>query len=265
LEAFVVQLQSWFTLSLRRREMKKSFLVTAVAGLLALCAVASAFAVEPYLMRESTNSDPEGAGNPCVLGGNTNGTAANYRWYNACANYIWIFTNWAAGEGVGVLYGGAGNEMVAEGNDVKRTITYFRNIVQNYNQTVDIYLDNATATGCLTSNIASDLNLDPGLRWNCSEFNARLCGTTGYVVIRQQHDGGAAPTFASDGPFKNACDPNPPQRSYYYGLNGSACIPWPGQTDAWDNFFNWLILDVGAPCQNAVEPTSWGNIKGLYK
>jgi hypothetical protein len=263
LEAFVVQLQLLFTLSLRRREMKKSYLVTAVAGLLALCSVASAFAVEPYLLRESTNGDPGQAGTPCVLTGNTDGTAANYRWYNVCSGYIWIFSAWVANEGVGVLYGGAGNEAVSDANDVKRTITYFRNVVQNYSQTVDVFLDRGTASGCIEANIASDLNLDPGLRWNCSEFNANIPAGEDYLVVRQQHDGGAAPTFATDGPFANACDPNPPSRSYYYGLNGSACLVWPGQTDAADNWLQWLILDVGIP--SAVENKSWGNIKGLYR
>jgi hypothetical protein len=266
LEAFVVQLQLlWFTLSLRRREMKKSYLVTAVAALLALSAVASAFAVEPYLLRESENGDPGQAGTPCLLTGNTNGTAANYRWYNACANYIWIFTAWVPGEGLGVLYGGVGNEAVNGDNDVKRTITYFRNVVQNYNQTVDVYVSASTASGCITSDLASDLDLDPGLRWNCSEFGVEIpCGTE-YVIVRQQHDGGAAPSFATDGPFKNTCDPNPPQRTFYYGVNGSACVPWAGQTDAWDNLFNWLILDTSEPCITAVESRSWGNIKGLYQ
>lgn len=248
--------------------MKKSYLVTAVAGLLALCSVASAFAVEPYLLRESTNGDPGQAGTPCLLTGNTNGTAGNYRWYNVCSGYIWIFSAWVANEGVGVLYGGTGNPAVIPTNDVKRTITYFRNVVQSYSQTVDVFVDHATSAGCITGNIASDLNLDPGLRWNCSEFNARLCdNTSGYVVVRQQHDGGAAPTFATDGPFANACDPNPPQRSYYFGINGSACLAWPGQTDAADNWLQWLILDVNAlPCPGtAVENKSWGNIKGLYR
>ena len=202
---------------------------------------------------------------PCLLTGNTNGTAANYRWYNVCSGYIWIYSGWVASEGVGVLFGGASNPAVNNGNDVKRTITYYRNVCPSYNQTVDVYLDNATSSGCLTSNVASDLNLDPGLRWNCSEFNSRLCNTV-YVVVRTQHDGGYAPSFATDGPYANACDPNPPQRSYYYGLNGSACVPWAGRTDAADNFLCWLILDVGNPCgSNAVKQTSWGKIKGLFR
>jgi hypothetical protein len=263
LEALKVQLQLLlFTLSLRRREMKKSYLVTAVAALLALGTVASAFAVEPYLLRESTNGDPGQAGTPCLLTGNTDGTAANYRWYNVCSGYIWIFSAWVANEGVGVLYGGPEQPAVNGSSVVKRSITYFRNVVQNYSQTVDIFIDRSTASGCLNGNLASDLDLDPGLRWNCSEFAVNVPAGDTYVVVRQQHDGGAAPTFATDGPFANACDPNPTQRSYYYGLNGSACVPWPGQTDAADNWMQWLILDANP---NATESRSWGSIKGLYK
>lgn len=242
-----------------------------IALLLLLVTLQPVAALEPVLMKESIGGDAN-LSTPCLLTGNTNGTAANYRWYNACSGYIWIFTSWIAGEGVGVLYGGAGNEEVAGRNDIKRTITYFRNVVQNYNQTVDVFVDLGDAGGCIVRNIASDLNLDPGLRWNCSEFNVDMpCSDTSvYVIVRTQHDGGAAPTFATDGPFANACDPNPPQRSYYYGINGSTCVPWPGQTDAADNWLQWLILDMSDPCiccdpPNATRGASWGAIKGLFR
>jgi hypothetical protein len=140
-----------------------------VIALLLLVRPRPAAALEPVLMKESAGGEAS-LGSPCLLAGNTNGTAANYRWYNVCSGYIWIFSGWAAGEGVGVLYGGAGNEEVY-GNKVRRTITYFRNVAPNYQQTVDVFVDNATSSGCITSNIASDPNLDPGLRWNCSEFD----------------------------------------------------------------------------------------------
>ena len=202
---------------------------------------------------------------PCLLTGNTNGTAANYRWYNVCSGYIWIYSGWRANEGVGVLYGGYGNEAVNCDSDIKRTITYYRNVCQAYDQTVDVYLDVATSAGCIAGTIASDLNIDPGLRWNCSEFGANIPAGVNYVVVRTQHDGGYSPSFATDGPFSQICDPNPPARSFYYGLNGSACVPWLGPGKDSDNFLNWLILDVSAPCVTAVQPTSWGKIKGLFR
>ncbi|MFN0150675.1 MAG: hypothetical protein ACKVU1_08190 [bacterium] len=245
--------------------MKKTYLVTAVAALLALCTAVGAFALEPYAIRENVNA-PGGAGGPCALSASTNGTAANYRWYNVCSGYIWIFSALSQGEGFGVRFGGASQPAVNGDNDVKRGITYWRNVVANYGQTVDIYLDaDSNGDGCPEANLASDLNLDPGLRWNCSDFGVSIpCGDTN-VVLRGVHDGGAAPTIASDGPFTATCDPNAPNQSFYYGINGSACLSWVGPDGTFDNFLFWLVLDTSAPCVNATESKSWGEVKGLYR
>jgi hypothetical protein len=214
------------------------------------------------MMRERSEPArmPKVQGTQCLLTGNTNGTAANYRWYNVCSSYIWFYSGWGAGEGVGTLYGGAAQPRVTD--EIKRTITYFRNVVQNYGQTVDVFLDRGNASGCILGNIASDLDLDPGLRWNCSEF--RACGAS-YVIVRTQHDGGAAPSFATDGPLTAGCDPNSPARSFYYGCNGSVCVPWVGPDGDSDNFLNWLIVDDSYCDIIAVQPTSWGKIKGLFR
>jgi hypothetical protein len=244
--------------------MKKSYLVTAIAGLLALCVVSGALALEPTAIRESLNNEPGGAGFPCPLTPNTNGTAANLKWYNLCAGYIWIYTAWTAGEGIGTHFD---NAEVNDGNDVKRTITYFRNVVPSYNQTVDIYVDlDNNNDGCIDGPFLSDPDLDPGLRWNCSEFNADIpCGTSG-LIVRTEHDGGAAPSIATDGARQERCPlPNPPPHTWYYGVGGSSCLALVGPDGTYDNWVAWLILDDEDPCINATESKSWGNIKGLYK
>ena len=81
----------------------------------------------------------------------------------------------------------------------------------------------------------------------------------------RKHDGGAAPTFATDGPFSQECDPNSPARSFYYGINASACVPWCGPGGGADNFLYWLIVDVSEPCVTATVNTSWGKIKALFR
>jgi hypothetical protein len=219
--------------------------------------------VVPRVIKEATT---EGAvGVPCVLTQNTNGTAANYRWYNVCSGYIWIYDDWTAGEGAGVLYGGPEQPQVSGDNNIKRAITYYRNIIVSYNQTVDVYVSTAEGDGCPDMLIASDLNLEPGLRWNCSQFDVSIpCGTT-WIVVRMQHDGGAAPTFATDGPFTATCDPNSPNRSFYYGVNASACVPWTGPGGGYDNFLGWLIIDASENCPSQSESASWGQVKGLFR
>lgn len=214
--------------------------------LLLLLIALQAQAFEAFPLKE-THAPEKSFGSPCALATSTNGTAANYRWYNVCSGYLWTFSAWSAGEGVGVRFGGASQPAVNSSNDVKRVITYFRNVVPNYNQTVDIYLDQDTNNdGCPDANLASDLNLDPALRWNCSEFNVPIQQSVTSVVVRQVHDGGAAPTFATDGLRNTTCDPNAPQRSYYYGISGSVCLPWTGADGTFDNFLTWLVIDGGA-------------------
>ena len=218
---------------------------------------------EPTMMKEATTVSVVGV--PCALNGNTNGTAANYRWYNVCSGYIWIYSDWNDDEGAGILFGGPEQPEVNGDNNIKRTITYFRNTIPNYAQTADVFVSTAQADGCPDVLIASDLNLDPGLRWNCSQFNVPIpCGTN-WIVVRMQHHGGAAPTFATDGPFTATCDPNSPNRSFYYGVNASACVPWTGPGDVYDNFLGWLILDASENCPNASASASWGHVKGLYR
>jgi len=249
--------------------MKKTYLVTAVAALLALCTAVGAFAIEPYALRESANPPGGAPGVSCPLSTSTNGSAANYKWYNLCAGYIWIYTAWGAGDAVGTQFGGVDQPQVNGDNDVKRTITYFRNVVPAYNQTVDVFVDvDANLDGCIDnpgSPLLSDLNLDPGLRWNCSDFNANIpCDVNG-LIVRLQHDGGAAPTFATDGARQERCPYTAPQKSWYYGVNGSTCLQLVGPDGSFDNWVLWLVLDTSEPCINATESKSWGEVKGLYR
>ncbi|MFN0151440.1 MAG: hypothetical protein ACKVU1_12120 [bacterium] len=198
-------------------------LVAATLALLVASLPATTHGLEPYAIKEGSN--PNLSSGPCALAGNTNGTAANYRWYNACSGYIWIFAGLEEGESNGVLYGGPFQPAVNDGNTVRRAITYWRNVAPGYGQTVDIFLDSDTdGDGCPDAVLASDFNLDPGLRWNCSEFNAPIPTGVTHVVVRTVHHGGASPAWATDGPFAETCNPNPIQRSYYYGVDGSGAF-----------------------------------------
>lgn len=215
----------------------------------------------PVALSERKGEAGAGLATPCPLT-STDGSCANYRWYNLCSGYLWIYGDWACGEAVGVQFGGPEQPCVAPGNVVKRAITYYRNVRAGYG-TVDVHIDaDDNGDGCPDATLASDLDLDPGLRWNCSEFN--VCIPSGFVIIRTHLDGGGEPTLATDGPFSEACDPIGVPRSFYYGINGSACIPWQGPTSRYDNFLCWLIVDSG-DCSTSTESTSWGRLKGLYR
>lgn len=252
--------------------MKKSFLMSLVAVLALIAMTVPAVALESFRMRESDNPNgPAGAPTPCPLtanrNGNCSGTNINYRWYNVCAGYIWLFNAWSAGEAVGVQYGGATMPCVTPGHRVKRVIYYFRNVVPNYNQTVDCFLDSdCNGDGCPDAVLGTQLNVDPGLRWNCVDYG--VCIPCNYVIGRQRHDGGTAPNFATDGPYAAVCDPShpSPSHSYYYGINGSGCGNWDlSAPTPPDDFLQWIVVDTDALCPSATENTSWGKVKGLYQ
>jgi hypothetical protein len=217
------------------------------------------------LMKESIGADAN-FGTPCLLSGNTNGTCANYRWYNLCSGYIWIYHGWPLGAGVGVLFGGQEQPCVAPGNVVKRAITYYRNTAPTYACRIAVSLErDVEGDGCPDGSLASEC-FDPSLRWNCSEFNQTIPEGTEYLIVRQykadQSGLDYLPGFATDGPFNQGCEPLGAPRSFAYAADGT-CQPWSGPTDRADNFLTWLIVDGEVP--NALSTSSWGAIKGLFR
>jgi hypothetical protein len=250
---------------LTRREstMRKALLVTVIAALGLACLALPALAVEAARLKETRGDAPGGAPVPCVATANINGTCGNYRWYNFCSGYIWIYSAWVAGDEVGEEFNSAdAMPCVAPGNVVKRTITYFRNTIPNYNQLVDVILnaDAGAGDGCPDAVIAQDLGLDPALRWNCSNFGAAIPAGVTALVVSQRHYGGTGPTFATDGAVEALC-PEPAPHSFYYGVGRTQCLAIVGPLGTYDNWPIWLVIDGGT----ATENTSWGKIKGLYQ
>ncbi len=248
--------------------MKKNLLMSVLAVLAVAALAVPALAIDSFVMKESQGDNPAGAPPPCgPISAQLNGNCANYRWYNVCSGYIWIFSAIPGGDGFGTIFRNTdGQTCVYPGNTVKRVVTYFRNVVPNYSQTVDVFLQCDDGDGCKDagSDIASDLNLDPGLRWNCSNFGVTIPAGCKNLIVKSTHDGGSSPTWATDGPFTAVCDPNGNDHSYYYP-SGGGCLPWRllSPTGRGDNFLTHLIID-GTP-NTATEPTTWGNIKGLYR
>jgi len=220
-------------------------------------------AFEAFRMKESDPADGSAAGAPCALTPNLTGDCANLRYYNVCSGYIWIYSLGQLDEGWGVRFDDA---CVTAGNSIDRAITYWRNVIPNYSQTVDVHVDvDVENDGCPDYVLASDLDLDPGLRWNCSDFGP-LCipGDAQAIIVRALMNGGAAPSGPiTDGPFNQECEPLGSPHSYYYGIGGSGCMPWPERNGRQDNLLYWLIVDSG--CLTSTEPTSWGKLKSLYQ
>lgn len=236
---------------------------------LALCSagfVTQTWAYEPPVaMRESSGSGPR-TPLSCRLSDAVNGTCGNYKWFNICSGYIWVYSGWSAGEGVGVLFGGPEQPCVSlAGCDqpavLKRVILYFRNVRVGYNAIrVSISTDD-NADGCPDYTFTPSI-VYVGERWNCWELGG--CGAPERMIIQQTQVANDGPSFATDGPNSEACAPIGAPRSFYYGVNGSVCQPWVGPTGRRDNFLTWLIYDTtGFP--TTTENSSWGRIKGLFR
>jgi hypothetical protein len=119
--------------------------------------------------------------------------------------------------------------------------------------------------GCPDYNLKTDNAIDPALRWNCTEYADQCIPTDAEaVILRAEKNSGAAPSWATDGPFSDSCDPVGTPHSYYYGYNGQDCVQWVGPTGRYDNFLWWLIVD--ADCRvTSTSQSTWGALKALYR
>lgn len=247
----------------------RSLWLAACSLVLILLPATLSFGFEPPVLVRERAGEESVSPDPCYLAGSRNGTCANYKWYNVCSGYLWIYLDWRPGEAAGIQFGGPENPCVASGNRVKRAITYFRNAMPLYScdtvsPAVEVRLDaDYNGDGCPDQTLASGGCFSPWLRWNCVEFNAVIPPGVSYLIVRQIKRGSMhEPSFPTDGPYSQSCDPFGVPRSFYYGINGTACIPWVGPTGRRDNFLTWLIIDTGVTSTTA---TSWGTIKGLFQ
>jgi hypothetical protein len=235
-------------------------ILSPVAILLSLAIRADAIE-PPILMKEAAGRDAAPGQQGCPLEPNLTGDCANLRYYNLCSGYIWIYSS--GQYHVGVLFDGP---CVVPGNRLDKAITYYRNVVPGYSQTVDVYIDaDLQPDGCPDYAVAEDRGLDPALRWNCTGLDGRCTPSDAAgLIVRMVQNGGTAPNFATDGPFSQDCDPVGTPHSYFYGFDGNICVPWEGPTDRNDNFLTWLIVDSGCTT-TATRSTSWGEVKGLFR
>ena len=281
-----------------------------IAALLVVVVVSPVFALERRAVRENDGVANSAARPGCPLTPSMDGTLGNYRSYNLCSGYIWIYSGFQPGEGVGVRFGGPNQPLGQRGcigGGIKRGIYYFRNTVPGYGQYVDLYLDtDDNDDGCPDGVLSSVLNVDPAERWNCVNYGGGVGGAAESVILRQVRVGSIAPSFATDGPYSATCDPvGREARSFFYGANGSSCVPWQGPTSRVDNIIALLIVDGyplaanslvaccrssgctmvdlntcvcigGIPipggtcsspgiCATSTEGRSWGSIKAIYR
>jgi hypothetical protein len=255
--------------------MKRNLTMLALAAIAVMAMALPVLAVDPHMTLADDPSGPAGAPaqhpvctfylqkNVSTLGG----SVANYTWYNMCNKYIWCFSGWLAGDGVGTLYGGGSQPAIAPGNAIKRSTWNFRVVVPNYGNLVDVFVDrDDNGDGTPDGVLGSALGIDPAERWNCFDFNVCIPSGVNYVINRAVHYGGSAPRFCTDGGPNGAlphCNPTGSgYHSWYYPPSGPA-VPWFGiLTSTADNFLNAIAID---PCTNATEDATWGRVKGLYQ
>jgi hypothetical protein len=242
--------------------MKKLLLVSFLT--LAMAAVALADVPNrPYTADQETSSITTGGGGSAVC---------TVVYYNTCSGWIWIYSGFAAGDEIGIIY-----DLAADcgGGACCHTggFWYWRYTQPNYGFTVtyDLY-DVDCNTGCRTSgSLGQFAGQDPVERWNAVPGLGCVSGQCAAIVAT--FDKGTLPYASTDqsvGGIGPACvGANPPVigsgNSVFYGNPGATAYCPPqffGDAAGPVDFLAVAFFDCGGI---ATEDASWSDVKGLFR
>ncbi len=233
--------------------------------------LALAHAAHAFQGPETVNAGAAGSASPltgCSLASNTNGTCANYRWYDVCSGYLWSYA-FSTNEAIGVQFGGPEQPCVAPGNVIQRVIAYY-NVVPSGYPSVTVAIDrDDDADGCPEARLRTRAFVEPAQGWNCFEFDLTIPGGVSHLLVREVQKADPFHVRFVTASGHGACAA--PTRSFYYGPDGTSCEPWTGPGGRPEEFLTWLVIDSGTPTGIAApgDPveaaTTWGHIKGLFR
>ncbi len=242
--------------------MKKLLLITLLSLTLAL----SLFA-DVNLPRSAVQTGVEdikvggaGAGNCSII------------YYNLCSGWIWLYSGFAAGDEVGVIFDLVGDCGKLPGAIICNTqgFWYWRFTSPKRGFTVSYNLFEADSIGCkVGASLGSLANSDPVERWNL--LPGLGCVSGNMAVISATFDAGTLPYLGTDDNESNAAGgPNclgigaGTGNSVYYGRPSRTqyCPPLYfsdgiGPVD--------FMMDASWYSITATEDASWGDVKSLFK
>ncbi len=198
-------------------------------------------------------------------------------YYNFCSGWIWLWSDWNAGDQVGVTF-----DLPTDcswGNNIYYfcnigSFWYWRYTAPGYGFTITYDLYETDASGCLSGSSHGSSTMDPVERWN---FTGGLgCAYDVVPAVTATWDQGTLPYAATDNNASNlnagpACisDPGTPGTgtSLQYAAAGST-VYCPPIAFADGVGYVDLIMASFFSCAcypDATKDASWGEIKSLFQ
>lgn len=196
-------------------------------------------------------------------------------YYNTCNGWVWIWGGWAPEDRVGVCFTSCcGGGLVAEVDT--SYVHFWTSAPSGYGFTGTVGVYNVDANCCPTgTSLIPAQPLLPISGWNAVGFSPPVRGQDQFAVTFTFGPGVSTPlSLTADHPAMGPTGPvacgtcfptSRENHSLYYGTTSSPLCPGSSFFDGvCDSQFLW---DASMHCvtSTAVESSSWGSIKGLYR
>jgi len=198
-------------------------------------------------------------------------------YYNICTGWIWVWSGWSPNDILGVTFDSccaAGNSTAVDGG----FIYFTTGAPAGYGFTGSVDLQDANnSTGCPEGAVIATQALLPISGWNQITYNGGGAGavvpdasfamslTMGAGVNNPAAAASDHPAAGPTGaPACGSCYPTTRViHSFYLGTTASPLCPGSALNDGVCDA--QLLWDVQATCTTAVDASSWGDIKALYR
>lgn len=235
----------------------RKFFMTAFALSAVLVLASSSFALERTTIRATDD-----------LGNQWNaGSTCNVSYYNVCTGWLWVWSGWVPGDGIGVCITSC---CPGQTQLTQSTMDVISAAPPGYGFTGTIQVNAADANCCPTGAPIQQQAWLPVTRLNTYAWNANVPSNFVISVTFGPATDGNLNKPATDHPAAGPTGPQPcgacyPATRVNHSFAYPAAAPCPGSA-FFDGVCNAeLEWTASLSCEVAVEPESWGNIKNLYR
>jgi hypothetical protein len=196
-------------------------------------------------------------------------------YYNFCTGWVWIWSGWAPGDRFGVAL----NSCCSNGNNTTAVNTgfafFYTGSPSGYGFTGTMDVFDADDNGCPTGAAIASVPLLPTAQdWNAHDFANVVVPDSSFALVVTIGPGTSNPaSIESDHPAAGptgpaACgtcySPSRVNHSFYWGTNAAPLCP--GSTFNDGVCAGQLVMDTLVHCTvTAIEPSTWGAVKNLYR
>ena len=199
-------------------------------------------------------------------------TTCSVSYWNTCTGWLWTWDGWGPNDQLGVTF----DSCCPSGTSVTGVQIYvWSGSPSGYGFTGSVDLYNADANDCPTGAPLAQQPHLPVNGWNAIPFGGAggVPVTGSFSVVMAMGPGAANPVIIpSDHPAAGptgpaacgSCYPTTREtNSFYWGTPSTPVCPGSPLFDGICNAELWF--DAAMTCTTPVEPTSWGQVKNLYR